>query len=65
MIFISKASLVMSNVLGPKSGFRLGDTKCVGFAALVPGMGDLAVGITALSMGGTMYMSVIGDLVYI
>lgn len=58
MVFISKATLVMSNVPGPKSGFKLGDTKCVGFAALVPGMGDLAFGITAMSVSETLYMAV-------
>jgi diacylglycerol O-acyltransferase / wax synthase len=58
MWVISKATLVMSNVPGPKGGLVFGGAKCVGFCALVPGLGDLAFGITALSMGETMYMAV-------
>ncbi len=58
MWVISKATMVMSNVPGPKNGLVFGGSKCVGFVALVPGLGDLAFGITALSMGETLYMAV-------
>ena len=58
MWVISKATMVMSNVPGPKNGLVFGGAKCVGFVALVPGLGDLAFGITALSMGETLYMAV-------
>ena len=58
MWLISKATMVMSNVPGPKNGFVLGGAKCVGIVALVPGLGDLALGITALSIGETFYMAV-------
>jgi diacylglycerol O-acyltransferase / wax synthase len=58
---VSKASLLMSNVPGPKGGMVYGGSKCIGFIALAPGLGDLAFGITALSMGDNLYMAIQAD----
>jgi len=55
---IEKASLQLSNVPGPKTKLDLQGCKCKGFIALVPGIGDLAFGITALSMDDTLYMAI-------
>ena len=65
MWVISKGTLVLSNVPGPKVGFNFNGAKCIGFIALVPGLGDLAFGMTAMSMGDTLYMATQSDTSYI
>ncbi len=50
--------MVMSNVPGPKDGIQYNGTVCTGFIALVPGLGDLAFGISALSMGPNLNMAI-------
>ncbi len=57
--------MVMSNVPGPKDGIQYNGTVCTGFIALVPGLGDLAFGISALSMGPNLNMAIQADTCYI
>jgi len=35
---------------GPKVGWRYGGKRCIEFFGLLPGVGDMSVGITALSV---------------
>lgn len=43
---LSKATMVFSNVPGPKNGLNYKGVHMHGFIALVPGNGDLAFGMT-------------------
>ena len=61
----SKATMVMSNVPGIKSGYKFGDAQSVGFIGLIPGIGDLAIGISATSTRDRLYMAVQADTFYI
>lgn len=67
MWVVSKATIVMSNVPGPKDGlnFPRQGMKAIGFYGLIPGLGDLAFGISATSMGERMYMAVQADTSYV
>lgn len=69
MWVVSKATMIVSNVPGPKGGMVYKGSKttatCTGFIALVPGLGDLACGISALSMDTTLFMAIQADLSYI
>lgn len=68
MWVVSKATVVMSNVPGPKKPLKwpsLGPAKGVGFIAWIPGLGDLAFGISILSLGERMYMAVQADTSYV
>ena len=58
MWLVSKATLIMSNVPGPKYGLKYKGATCNAFIALVPGLGDLALGITAMSMGENIMMAI-------
>jgi hypothetical protein len=58
MWVVSKATLVLSNVPGPKDGLNYPGAKGIGFVALIPGLGDLAFGISAVSMLDRLYMTV-------
>jgi len=60
MWVVSKGTVVMSNVPGPKNGVNWPDKKMkgIGFFALIPGLGDLAFGISAISMKDRLYMAV-------
>lgn len=62
---LSKATLCCSNVPGPKNGLTYGGKTCHGFIALVPGIGDMAFGITGLSMQNNLYYAIQGDMQYI
>jgi hypothetical protein len=67
MWVVSKATVVLSNVPGPKTGFywpSLG-TKAVGFIAFIPGLGDLAFGVSIMSLGERMYMAITADTSYV
>ena len=46
---ISKATLVLSNIPGPKVPLQFNNVKCKGIVGLIPGLGDLAFGISAMS----------------
>lgn len=60
MWVVSKATIVMSNVPGPRNNLVWPEkkVKAIGFLALIPGLGDLAFGISAMSMGDRLYMAV-------
>ena len=61
----SKATLILSNVPGPKSSLIYDGVKSVGFLGLIPGIGDLAFGISAMSMMERLYMTIQADISYI
>lgn len=65
MWVVSKATVVMSNVPGPRNGLNYPNAKGVGFLALIPGLGDLAFGISATSMRERLYMAVQADESYV
>ena len=58
MWFVSKATLVLSNVPGPKSDLVFNGKKSRAFCALIPGLGDLAFGISAVSHVDNVIMAV-------
>lgn len=66
MWVVSKATIVMSNVPGPKEAliFR-NNVKAIGIIALIPGLGDLAFGISAVSLKNRLYMAVQADTSYV
>jgi hypothetical protein len=49
MWVVSKATFAFSNIPGPKKQMVFGTAKCHGIVALIPGLGDLAFGISAVS----------------
>ena len=65
MWMCSKATMVMSNVPGIKEGYKFGEAQSVGFVGLIPGIGDLAIGISATSSRDRLYMAVQADTFYI
>ena len=67
MWVVSKATVVLSNVPGPKTGLfwpSLG-TKALGFIGWIPGLGDLAFGVSIMSLGERMYMAIQADTSYV
>ena len=63
---VSKATLVLSNVPGPKEPLKyLGGVKSRAIIALIPGLGDLAFGISAMSHADTLLMAVQADVSYV
>ncbi len=58
MWFVSKATLVLSNVPGPKTPLVFNGVKSKSCIALIPGNGDLAFGISAISHCEKMTMAV-------
>ena len=65
MWVVSKATVVLSNVPGPKVPMNFGGVECKGLIALIPGLGDLAFGISAISQGNQLYMAVQSDTSYV
>jgi diacylglycerol O-acyltransferase / wax synthase len=65
MWVVSKATIVLSNVPGPKRCMKFGDVKCKGLVGLIPGLGDLAFGISAMSQGDQLIMAIQSDLDYV
>lgn len=62
----NKSTLAFSNVPGPKRGIQFGDgVRAVGFIALVPGLGDLAFGMTGISMCDNLYFAIQSDTSYV
>ena len=49
MWLVRKATFVMSNIPGPKTRLIFNGKKSESFGALIPGLGDLAFGISAIS----------------
>ena len=64
MWVVSKATIVLSNVPGPRTPMKFGDKECRGIVGLIPGLGDLAFGISAMSQGEQLIMAVQSDLSY-
>ena len=63
---VSKATLVLSNVPGPREPLKYyGGVKSRAIIALIPGLGDLAFGISAMSHAGSLLMAVQADESYI
>lgn len=50
--------MVLSNVPGPKKPLYFKDAVAIGFGALIPGLGDLAIGVSAMSMADRLYMAI-------
>jgi diacylglycerol O-acyltransferase len=65
MWFVSKATLVFSNVPGPKVPLTFNGVKSRGLIALIPGNGDLAFGISAISHCDSLIMAVSSDICYL
>jgi len=61
---IGKATLLFSNMAGPKNGLTYGGHKAIGMIALVPGMGDNSFGMTGVSLENTLYFTCQGDTFY-
>lgn len=62
---VSKATLVLSNVPGPKKPLVFNGVKSRSLIALIPGNGDLAFGISAISHCDIMTMAVQSDICYL
>lgn len=58
MWVVSKATMVLSNVPGPLVPLKYPGAESVGFIACIPGLGDLAIGISAMSMADRLYIAV-------
>jgi len=58
MWFVSKATIVFSNVPGPKVPLNFNGVKSKGLIALIPGNGDLALGISAISHCDILIMAI-------
>lgn len=58
---VNKSTMVMSNVPGPKIGLVFKGHKVTGFMVLVPGLGDLACAIGAMSLENNVFISVHAD----
>ena len=58
---ISKATLALSNVPGPKTPLVMNGAKSKGWFGIVGGAGTMAFGIAALSMDNTVYMTVTAE----
>ena len=54
----SKATVILSNIPGPKVPYKFQGTECKGIIALIPGLGDLAFGISSISHGDSLFMSI-------
>lgn len=65
MWVVSKATSVFSNVPGPRYPLKFGEIKCKGLVGLIPGLGDLAMGISAISHADTLYMAMQADTCYL
>ena len=67
MWVVSKATVVVSNVPLAKKGLKYQSLglEAVGFVGLIPGLGDLAFGISATSMGERLYIGIQSDEAYL
>lgn len=50
MWLATKGTVIFSNVPGPKYGLKYPGAKGIGMFALIPGIGDVAFGISAISI---------------
>jgi len=65
MWVVSKATLLMSNVPGCKKVMNFGGAKCKGVLGLIPGLGDLAFGISIFSHGDQVILAIQADESYV
>jgi len=65
MLLISKATLVVSNVPGPTSPFVYKGMRSKEIIGMIPGCGDLAFGISAISHYNTLRMTIQSDECYL
>lgn len=66
MWVVSKATLIISNVPGPKEPLNYnGNVKSKALLALIPGLGDLAFGISAMSHADALLMAIQSDTSYV
>jgi hypothetical protein len=57
----NKSTLVLSNLAGPRNGYLYEGIRSKGFCAVVPGLGELAFGITAMSMCDRLYLTIFAE----
>lgn len=62
---VSKVTVIISNVPGPTQPMVFKGYKTRGFIGMIPGLGDCAFGISAISMGDTLYMAIQADTIYV
>lgn len=62
---VSKTTVVISNVPGPTVPMVFKGYKTRGFIGMIPGLGDCAFGISAISMGNSLYMAIQADTSYV
>ena len=58
---MNKATMIVSNVPGPKTPLVYNGVKVVGFIAMIPGIGEMAFGVSAMSMADRLYMAFQAD----
>lgn len=51
----------MSNAPGPKKGYKHGNARLIQFYGILPGAGDMALGVAATSVEEYMTYTVSGD----
>lgn len=61
----SKSTVVFSNVPGPKMPLDFHGAKSRGIIGLIPGLGDLAFGISAISHVDSIYVAIQSDEVFV
>lgn len=65
MWVVSKSTIIISNVPGPKEPLNYFGVRSKGLIALIPGLGDLAFGISAISHVDTLIMAIQSDKSYL
>lgn len=65
MILVSKATVAFSNVPGPLYPYKFGEHESKEMIGMIPGIGDLAFGVSAVSHGKVLRMAVQADVVYL
>jgi len=65
MILVSKATVAFSNIPGPLYPYKFGEHESKEMIGMIPGIGDLAIGVSAVSHGKILRMAVQADIVYL
>jgi diacylglycerol O-acyltransferase / wax synthase len=65
MWVIGKSTVILSNIPGPKRPLEFCGKKSLGFVGLIPGSGDVAFGISAMSHVQSVQMAIQADVTYI
>ena len=61
MVLVSKATIAFSNIPGPIRPYVFDKHDSTEMIALIPGIGDLAFGVSAMSHGDNLRMAVQAD----